>query len=66
MFEYQLLTWSRRDEDGVEFIEAMNLAGSEGWQAVGMVPQGVSVPMPGMGSTAKADVAVLLTRRRTA
>lgn len=63
MFEYQLVVWSRR-EDEASLVARLNELGADCWEAVSMVPHGEGTPMPGMGGGLNVpDVAVLLKRR---
>jgi hypothetical protein len=63
-FEYQMLPWLPQD-DGTGTVAVLNALGAEGWDAVGLAPRAVSVPMPGMGADAVPEMIVLLKRRRT-
>lgn len=62
-FEYTLLTWGKRD-DATTFVERLNDAGTNGWEAVGLAPRAVAVPMPGMGADAVPEMIVLMKRLR--
>lgn len=64
-FEYTLLTWGERD-DAATFVARLNAAGADGWEAVGLAPRGVAVPMPGMGADAVPEMVVLMKRPRAA
>lgn len=59
--EYLMLTWGER-EGLDEFLARLNVAGSEGWDAVGIAPRAVSVPMPGMGADAVPEIVIILKR----
>jgi hypothetical protein len=61
-FEYQILPW-RRNDDGTAALAQLNALGAEGWEAVGLAPRGVDVPMSGMGAEAVPEMVVLLKRR---
>ena len=50
-YEYRVIKWfSGHDE--VALVTALDEAGRLGWEAMGLAPRGVSVPMPGMGAKA--------------
>jgi hypothetical protein len=61
-FEYAIVTWPAKD-DGSRTVAHLNELGAAGWEAVGVTPRAVGVPMPGLGAHAVSDVAVLLKRR---
>lgn len=42
-----------------------NVLGASGWEAVGLAPRSVAVPMAGMGAHAVPEMVVLLKRRLT-
>ncbi len=61
MFEYTTVTWPRGSAASA-VVDTLNTLGADGWEAVGMVPRGASVPMPGMGANAVPEIVVLLKR----
>lgn len=61
-FQYRTLTWAS-NEDEAAFVERLNAAGADGWQAVGLTTRSVSVPAPGMGADAIPEIVVLLVAR---
>lgn len=61
MFEYTTVTWPPGTAD-TALVDTLNTLGADGWEAVGMVPRGESVPMPGMGANVVPEIVVLLKR----
>ena len=61
-FEYLVVAWPSSD-DGTGTTNQLNVLGASGWEAVGLAPRAVSVPMAGMGAHAVPEMVVLLKRR---
>ena len=62
-FEYLIVPWPPSD-DGTGTLQQLDGLGADGWEAVGLAPRAVSVPMAGMGASAVPEIVVLLKRRR--